>query len=58
VEHNKDTLLIHLSDEAGKGWTCLAVDRATRRWAVSQGLRQLDAAEDAYEQLYPPDRGV
>jgi hypothetical protein len=53
VEHNRDTLLVHLSDEDGKGWTVLAVDRATRRWAVSQAARQLDAAQEAYERLYP-----
>jgi catechol 2,3-dioxygenase-like lactoylglutathione lyase family enzyme len=53
VEHNRDTLLVHLSDEDGKGWTVLAVDRATRRWAVAQALRQLEAAEHAYARLYP-----
>lgn len=52
VEHNRDTMLVHLSDEDGKGWTVLAVDRATRRWAVDQALRQLDAAEAAHAQLY------
>ena len=52
VEHNRDTLLVHLSDEDGKGWTVLAVDRATRRWAVAQSVRQRDAAEAAYERLY------
>jgi len=55
VEHNRDTVLVHLSGEDGKGWTVLAVDRATRRWAVGQAARQLDAAEDAYSQLYPGD---
>ena len=52
VEHNRDTLLVHLSDEDGRGWTVLAVDRATRRWAVAQDRRQLDAAEAAFSQLY------
>jgi hypothetical protein len=52
VEHNRDTLLVHLSDEDGQGWTVLAVDRATRRWAVSQGRRQREAAEGAYARLY------
>jgi catechol 2,3-dioxygenase-like lactoylglutathione lyase family enzyme len=52
VEHDRETLLVHLSDENGPGWTVLAVDRATRRWVVVQGLRQLDAAEDAYGRLY------
>jgi hypothetical protein len=53
VEHNRETLLVHLSDEDGRGWTVLAVDRATRRWVVAQARRQLDAAEDAYSRLYP-----
>jgi len=52
VEHNRDTLLVHLSDEDGDGWTVLAVDRPTRRWAVAQARRQLDAAVAAYERLY------
>jgi hypothetical protein len=52
VEHNRDTLLVHLSDEDGQGWTVMAVDRATRRFAVAQGRRQLDAAEAAFAQLY------
>jgi hypothetical protein len=52
VEHNRETLLVHLSDEDRHGWTVLAVDRTTRRWAVSQAPRQLDAAEDAYSRLY------
>jgi hypothetical protein len=46
------TLLVHLSDEDGDGWTVLAVDRATRHWAVAQSRRQRDAAEDAYSRLY------
>lgn len=52
VEHNRDTLLIHLSDEDGDLWTVLAVDRGTRNWAVAQAPRQRDAAEDAYSRLY------
>ncbi len=52
VEHNRDTLLVHLSDEDGRGWTVLAVDRATRRVAVAQALRQLEAAEEAFARLY------
>jgi hypothetical protein len=52
VEHDRDTLLVHLSDEAGDGWTVLAVDRATRRCVVSQARRQIDAADDAYTRLY------
>jgi hypothetical protein len=52
VEHDHETLLVHLSDEDGGGWTVLAVDRATRRWVVAQAPRQLDAAQDACVQLY------
>ena len=55
VEHNRDTLLVHLSGEDGEGWTVLAVDRGTRRWVVAQARRQLEAAEDAYAQLYGPE---
>ena len=52
VEHDAKTLLIHLSDEDGGGWTVFAVDRETRRWAVAQGRRQLDAATEAHKKLY------
>jgi hypothetical protein len=52
VEHNKHTILVHLSGEEGTGWTVLAVDRATRRWAVGQAARQLDAAQEAFGRLY------
>lgn len=52
VEHNRDTLLVHLSDEDGKGWTVLAVERGTRRCKVAHAGRQLDAAEKAYSRLY------
>jgi hypothetical protein len=52
VEHNRDTLLIHLSGEDGDGWTVIAVDRATRRWAVGEASRQLDAAREAFDALY------
>lgn len=52
VEHNRDTLLVHLSDEDGQGWTTIAIDRATREWAVAQRRRQLDSAEAAYSQVY------
>lgn len=54
VEHNRDVLLIHLSDEDGKGWTVLAVDRGTREWTVAQDRVQRRAAEQAYRAL--PDR--
>jgi len=52
VEHDSHTLLIHLSDEDGGAWTTVAIDRATRQWAVAQGARQTDTARDAYENLY------
>lgn len=52
VEHDESTLLIHLSDEDGSGWTTFAVDRTTRRWTVAQGPRQLETANDAYDDLY------
>jgi hypothetical protein len=55
VEHNKHTILVHLSSEDGDGWTVLAVDRQTRRWAVGEGHRQRDAAEMAFDQLYDSD---
>lgn len=51
VEHDATTLLIHLSDEDGGGWTVFAVDRPSRRWAVAQARRQLEAAQDAYARL-------
>ena len=52
VEHDAKTLLIHLSDEDGAGWTVFAVDRPSRRWTVAQSRRQLDAAQEAYARLY------
>ena len=52
VEHDAQTLLIHLSGEEGEGWTTIAVDRATRRWAVAQDRRQATTAQAAYERLY------
>jgi hypothetical protein len=52
VEHNADTLLVHVSDEDGEGWTTLAIDRATREWSIAQRRRQLDAAVAACEGLY------
>ena len=57
VEHNRDTILIHLSDEDGKGWTTIAVDRATRDTAVASARRQVDAAEQAFERLYDSSGG-
>src|SRR5687768_11663416 len=52
VEHNKDTLLIHISGEDGHGWTTLAIDRATREWSIAQRHRQSDAAKAAHSNLY------
>ena len=56
VEHNKNTLLVHISDEDARGWTTLAIDRSTREWAIAQHGRQLDAAQTAYDLLYRPER--
>ncbi len=53
VEHNEHTILVHLSGEDGHGWTVLAVDRNTRRWAVGESDRQLAAAQFAFDRLYP-----
>jgi hypothetical protein len=53
VEHNRGTILVHLSGEDGGGWTVLAVDRDTRRWAVGEARTQLEAASQAFERLYP-----
>ena len=52
VEHNLDTLLVHISNENGQGWTTVAIDRGTREWSIAQRRRQLDAAQVAYSQLY------
>jgi hypothetical protein len=52
VEHNKHTLLVHISDEDARGWTTVAIDRPTREWAIAQSGRQLQAAQAAYELLY------
>jgi hypothetical protein len=53
VEHDRHTLFVHLSGEHGDGWTCLAVHRDTRQWAVGQADTQSAAAMAAYEALYP-----
>jgi hypothetical protein len=52
VEYDAHTLLIHLSDEDGAGWTTVAFDRPTRQWAVAQAARQTDTARSAYDSLY------
>jgi len=54
VEHDAHTLLIHLSDEDGAGWTTIAADRPARRWAVAQESRQSDSAHRVYDALYEP----
>ncbi|HZJ51204.1 MAG TPA: hypothetical protein VFF07_10250 [Actinomycetota bacterium] len=54
VEHDAHTLLIHLSSEEGDGWTTIAVDRDSRRWAVAQDRRQATTSREAYERLYEP----
>jgi hypothetical protein len=52
VEHDNHTLLVHISDEEGRGWTTLAIDRTSRAWSIAQRDRQIDAASTAYEALY------
>lgn len=52
VVYNKHTLLIHVSDERGPGWTTIAIDRLTREWAVAQRTNQNESAEAACSQLY------
>jgi hypothetical protein len=52
VEHDRQTLLVHLSDEDGSGWTVFAIDRRSRRWAVAQGATQRETAERAYKELH------
>jgi len=52
VEHNKDTLLIHISGEDGHGWTTLAIDRTTREWSIAERHSQMDAAKAAHANLY------
>jgi hypothetical protein len=37
VEHNRETLLVHVSDEDGKGWTTLAIDRAAGSGLLRRG---------------------
>jgi hypothetical protein len=55
VEHDAHTLLIHLGDEDGKGWTTIAVDRGTRQWAVAQDRAQSGTAKDATTSSTSPD---
>lgn len=52
VEHDAQTLLVHISDEDGGGWTTVAIDRTSRAWSVAQRDKQVAAATSAYELLY------
>jgi hypothetical protein len=52
VEHDNHTLLVHVSDERGGGWTTLALDRATGEWSIAQRDSQLGAATAAHTALY------
>ncbi|MTD15404.1 hypothetical protein GIS00_15810 [Nakamurella sp. YIM 132087] len=52
VEFDGHTVLLHLSDETGTGWTTIAVDRAGREWGIAQRDVQLDAAVAACRELY------
>lgn len=52
VEHDNHTLLIHVSDEDGGGWTTVAIDRTSRAWSVAQRDTQLAAATSASQALY------
>lgn len=52
VEHDNHTLLVHVSDEQGRGWTTIALDRGSRDWAVAQRDIQIDAATAAVRALY------
>ncbi len=52
VEHDASTLLVHLADEDGSGWTTIAIDRATRQVSPGRGVRQIDSTRQAYDDLY------
>jgi hypothetical protein len=43
---------VHISNEDGRGWTTLAIDRKSREWAVAQRRTQLEAAKAACTLLY------
>jgi len=52
VEHDRGRLYIELSGEDGIGpWTVLAVDRASRRYAVAQAETKKAATEAAAHAL-------
>jgi hypothetical protein len=52
VEHDNHTLLVHISDEDGHGWTTVAIDRVSRVWSVAQRDSQVEAATHAFDALY------
>lgn len=52
VEHDRYTLMIHLSGEDGSGWTCVAVDRRTREVRSAQAGTQNASSVAAYDALY------
>jgi hypothetical protein len=52
VEHDRTRLYVELSGEDGSGpWTVLAVDRASRRYAVAQAETKTAATRDAAHAL-------
>lgn len=52
VEHDRARLYVELSGEEGTGpWTVMAVDRASRRYAVAQVETKLAATQDAARTL-------
>ena len=52
VEHDRSRLYVELSGEEGAGpWTVMAVDRASRRYAVAQADTKTRAAEAAARAL-------
>lgn len=52
VEYDGHTVLVHLSEEDGAGWTTIAVDRNSRCWSVAQRDSQRTAATAAVSTLY------
>ena len=51
IEHDRDRLFINLSDEDGKGWTVIAIERRTREYGVGQHRTQKTAAALAADAL-------
>lgn len=52
VEHDRSRLYVELSGEDGAGpWTVMAVDRASRRYAVAQAVTKTSATEAAARAL-------